>query len=109
MKIKIDLSKSLDAMKATFLSRSKDYSDGYNRHGEILKILFPDGITFESDFGVRFFFIDMIVAKLVRYCDNFKGGGHKDSIHDLSVYGSMLDNYDEQKVNQKRSMFQEPK
>lgn len=90
---KIDVVLHLEKLKQTFIDREKVYKDGHYRHAAILDILFPNGIHFSGDKGVMFVFINMIIIKLVRFCDNFGDGGHKDSIHDLSVYGIMLDNF----------------
>jgi hypothetical protein len=79
----------------TFKERNKVYKSCFNNHGEVMKALFPNGVTLKtvSD-HVRFFFLTMIVGKLCRYAQNFTSGGHEDSIHDLFIYSAMLETFD---------------
>lgn len=92
----IRLDEHYQKLKATFIERGQTYKDGHYRQAEIMNILFPEGQRFAGAQGLMFHFIYMIVLKLVRFCDNFKTGGHKDSIHDLAVYAAMLDCYMEE-------------
>jgi hypothetical protein len=80
---------------ATFRERNKVYGNNYHTHGEVMMKLFPDGVELKTvaDFN-RFGILNMKVAKLTRYCNNFSTGGHQDSIHDDGVYSFMLEELD---------------
>lgn len=75
-----------------FEERSKQYGEAYKKSGEVMKTLFPDGLTLETpeDFAI-YHNLSMIVMKLTRYSRNFKAGGHLDSAKDLIVYAAMLE------------------
>jgi len=70
--------------------KNDEYGRGYERHGQVMEGLFPDGVTLmsETDFA-RFALFDLLVVKLVRYAANFSNG-HDDSLLDISVYASLL-------------------
>jgi len=82
----------------TYKDRNKVYGKNYYRFGEVMKVLFPEGIFLqtEGDFN-RYGGISAIVGKLCRYANSFEQKcGHTDSIHDLGVYAFIqqeLDNY----------------
>lgn len=83
----------LDKARATFNEKSKEYGSSYKQHGDIMKALFPDGITLcdPEDFK-RFGLLQSVIGKLHRYCKAFdKGFTHIDSIHDIGVYAFMLE------------------
>ena len=86
----------------TFKERGAQYGDSYIRHGEVMKALLPTPVTLETeeDFA-RFGVLNMMVSKMVRYCQNFKKG-HIDSTHDLGVYSFIMEELDtnaEDKLN----------
>jgi hypothetical protein len=57
--------------------------------------MFPDGIelkTYEDWMRMQFVMLD--VVKSTRYAQNFKNGGHADSVHDKIVYAAMLESTD---------------
>lgn len=85
----------MEVAARTYKERNKVYGDSYKRHGSIMKALYPEGVTLETeqDFN-RFGVMNMIVSKLCRYSNNFETGGHQDSIHDLGVYSFMLEELD---------------
>ena len=82
----------------TYKDRNKVYGKNYYRFGQVLKVLFPEGIFLQTggDFN-RYGGISAIVGKLCRYANSFEQKcGHTDSIHDLGVYAFIqqeLDNY----------------
>ena len=91
--------KATDCMEkalATFKERNVQYGDSYTRHGEVMHKLFPTPLVLKGD-GVDAFnrlgVLNMIVSKLVRYCQNFNSP-HIDSIHDLGVYAFILEELD---------------
>ena len=60
-----------------------------------MKALFPNGIELKTveDYN-RFGVINMIVAKLTRYSQNWPKT-HQDSLHDLGVYAFILESLDD--------------
>lgn len=78
------------AMAATYKERNALYGANYVKVGEIMAILFPDGITVKTvDDHVRFHLLTWMIGKLTRMTPNW----HKDSIHDLPVYGALLEGW----------------
>lgn len=79
-----------------FEQRDKEYGSVYKDYGKLMVAYFPDGITLktEDDFS-RFGILNMILSKTNRYAANFKKGGHKDSLSDISVYSQMLSELDD--------------
>jgi hypothetical protein len=78
----------------TFRERSKVYGQNYLQHGKVMTALFPDGVTLrtEEEWN-RFGIVNMIVAKLTRYAQNWPDT-HIDSVHDMGVYAFMLESLD---------------
>lgn len=78
----------------TFAEKGNVYGHNYLRIGEVLKGLFPDGITLKTvDDHNRFHLLMCLVIKLTRYTVNWKQG-HQDSIHDAIVYAAILESLD---------------
>ena len=76
----------------TYEERHKLYGDNYKHFGKCMKGIFPEPLTIETEEEwVRVGLILNIVTKVTRYGQNLKKGGHQDSIHDASVYCSMLE------------------
>lgn len=90
--------KILESAAETFRERNKVYGDNYKNVGQVMKGLFPDGVTLltEEDHN-RFHLLFLDVVKLTRYCNNWEKGGHQDSIHDSIVYGAMLESIDSER------------
>lgn len=87
------------AALATHLERKATYSpgqkSGFEKHGEVLAALFPDGLTLKGEVEFsRFVLFTMAQIKFMRYAENLLKGGHQDSIHDLGVYSFILEAYD---------------
>lgn len=79
----------------TYEERNKVYGDSYKSYGTVVQSLFPEGLELDSDdLHNRFGVLTMMISKLTRYCQNFEKGGHADSLHDLSVYATMLNELD---------------
>ena len=87
--------KNMEQAHKTFKERGSQYGASYTQYGEIMKVLFPNGIKLETndDFN-RMGLLNMIVSKLIRY-GNMWDKPHKDSIHDLGVYAFMLEGIDD--------------
>ena len=82
----------------TFKTRNKEYGDNYLNHGRVMMALFPKGVNLKTieDYN-RFGIINMLVAKLTRYCQGWPKA-HQDSIHDLGVYAFMLESLDDDRI-----------
>lgn len=80
----------------TYIERSKIYgAGGFEEHGKLLKALFPDGLTLETEEHFsRFVLFIMQTVKICRYAKHITTGGHKDSVHDNGVYSFILEDYD---------------
>ena len=91
--------KILEAAAKIFRQRNRIYNNGYLRHGDVMKALFPDGIVLKTaeDF-TRFHLLDLIVIKLNRYTEQFHFGGHPDSCDDSINYWAMLKHVDEKET-----------
>ncbi len=87
----------------TYMERSSVYgADGHEQHGKLLKVLFPKGITLETEEEfTRFILFIFKTAKVCRYSRNIKKGGHRDSVHDVGVYSFILEDFDERANNRK--------
>jgi len=78
-----------------FEDRDAVYGSSYKQFGSIVDALFPDGIELNTveDFN-RWGVFHMMLSKVNRYANNFKKGGHKDSLADLITYAAMLQELD---------------
>lgn len=86
------ITETLEAMAATSRERGKVYGDNYKRIGPVLAALFPDGITLKTaDDHNRYHLFLMIMVKVTRLA--VTNISHVDSVHDLAVYGAMLESY----------------
>jgi hypothetical protein len=80
----------LRGMADTAEEREGDYGRADLRFGELMQALYPMGLHIETNGGfVRLGILVMIANKLLRYTNLPRG--HKDSAHDLAVYGAMLE------------------
>jgi len=83
---------------SVFKDRNELYGSGYKKHGDVMRSLFPAGLTLKTseDFG-RFALLDLVVVKLVRYSARFLFPGDGiDSLRDLRTYACMLQEMDEE-------------
>lgn len=89
----------LEEAAETYREKNAQYGDSYLKHGVITSTLFGGkAVLATADDFNRYAIVDLIVVKLIRYCNNFYTG-HQDSIRDLIVYGSMLEELDERARN----------
>lgn len=79
-----------------FEKKNKEYGSSYKEFGAIMLTFFPDGIVLktEKDF-TRWGILNMLIAKISRYCKNFTKGGHIDSLVDSPIYSAMLAEIDQ--------------
>lgn len=86
----------LDAAANTYRERNAVYGDNWRRISGAMAALFPDGLTVKTeDDWARLHFLLLTVVKQSRYANNFAKGGHQDSVRDMTVYGAMLEAYDD--------------
>lgn len=86
----------LAEMADTFRERNKVYGDNYKRVGAVMEAMFPNGVVLQdaADFN-RWHLFELLVVKLTRFANS--GLIHKDSIHDASVYGAMVESLIDEK------------
>jgi hypothetical protein len=93
--MKKDTADILRDMAATAEDRDAAYGKAYERFGEVMRALYPTGMHIDTVGGfVRLGIIVQILNKVVRY--THQPQGHKDSAHDLAVYGAMLESVTEE-------------
>lgn len=100
IKIEDPVIESFHELIAIRKDRNSIYKDLHNRKGDVLVALFgfiPQQETIE-DLN-RFGLLNVMVNKLLRYCENFDNGGHEDSLNDLCVYSQMLKEVDREVDN----------
>ena len=77
---------------STYEERNCLYADNYKRIGQILAVLFPEGLpSMDAEGWNRFGVWFMAFNKLVRYAMQQQHGGNVDSAHDAMVYAAMLE------------------
>lgn len=86
----------LESAGNTFRERNKVYGDNFLRVGNMMAAMFPEGLILKTqqDWN-RMHMLLLMVVKQSRYATNWDKGGHKDSIHDATVYGAMLEMIDD--------------
>jgi hypothetical protein len=101
----------LRAAAATYEERNAVYGDNFRRVGNAMVAMFPDGLTLKTadDWNRAHLFL-LGVVKQTRYAVNFEKGGHRDSVHDSTVYSAMLEAVDQEIVDRAfpRLEFQAP-
>lgn len=81
--------KVLHDMAVTYQERNAVYGSNYKMVGPLMAVLFPDGVPPELVVKHQFHLFELILVKLSRFAiSNLE---HVDSIHDLSVYGAMIE------------------
>lgn len=83
-----------------FEARNEEYGNSYKDFGKVMAALFDEksagGILLKGERDhARWGILIQIVGKLHRYANNFAGGGHADSLDDISVYAMMLKELDD--------------
>lgn len=80
----------LAEMADTFRERNAVYKDNAEKVGEVMAVLFPDGVTLKTAADHKFYHLfELLIVKLTRFTNS--GLKHEDSVHDLTVYGAMLE------------------
>ena len=76
---------------AVYEQRGKVYGDNYKLFGDVMAAMFPHGMTVVSpaDWNRLGVFVQAM-AKMTRYANQWRAGGHPDSLLDISVYTTML-------------------
>lgn len=99
----------LDLMREgieTYEQRNAVYRGSHEIHGQLLRLLFPDGVDLsDAASAVRFGIFNSILMKVVRYAVAFPQGGHRDSAHDIGVTGFILESETAETEGQEYRMF----
>lgn len=86
--------KALNDAADVFEERNLVYADAYLKVGEILRELFPQGVSLvTAEDHNRYHLLVLIIVKLTRYAPNWSTG-HEDSLKDIMVYAAMLQDLD---------------
>lgn len=81
---------ALRAMAATFESKNAQYGSNGLKVGDVMKALFPNGLTANSAADHRMHHLfNLVIVKLTRFVNS--GMKHVDSIHDAAVYCAMVE------------------
>ena len=85
-----DAGSILVEMGETFRERNKVYGDNYKRVGEVMSVLFPDGVELKTveDYNIWHLF-ELMIVKLTRFTNS--NLTHEDSIHDAAGYAAMVE------------------
>jgi hypothetical protein len=80
-----------------YAQRNKLYGDNYKNTGKVLKGMFPNGITLntEAQFN-RFALFIQIIHKSTRIAQSLPRDSHEDSLDDLAVYAQMLRHWEDE-------------
>lgn len=80
----------LEEMARTFRERNKQYGDNWRMVGQLMVVMFPQGVQLHSaaDYDLWHLF-ELLIVKLSRFAIGKLQ--HKDSIHDLAVYAAMIE------------------
>jgi NADH dehydrogenase/NADH:ubiquinone oxidoreductase subunit G len=80
----------LAEMSKTFKERNAVYKDNYKKVGQVMSVLFPDGVQLNTaaDFD-KWHLFELMIVKLTRFVN--ADLNHKDSIHDIAVYSAMIE------------------
>ena len=74
----------------TFRDRNAVYKDNAGKVGQVMAVLFPEGVTLKTEADHKFYHLfELLIVKLTRFTNS--GLHHEDSIHDLMVYAAMLE------------------
>ena len=85
----------LREMADLYKIKDETYGSTYHQIGEVLMLIFPDGVELRTVKDInRFHTLTMVLLKFLRYTNNFSGGGHPDSMRDMTVYCAMLEELD---------------
>jgi hypothetical protein len=79
----------LDEMASTYRERNAVYGDNFRMVGQMMKVLFPEGIPKELLHSDHFHLFELKLVKLSRFA--ISGLSHVDSIHDDGVYSAMIE------------------
>jgi hypothetical protein len=88
----------LESMAKTFASRNAIHDDAYKKITEMIKILFPNGISQELILSYEWRIFELILVKIARFASS--GLTHQDSIHDNGVYSAIMESILISKIKQ---------
>ena len=79
----------LGAMADCFRGKNAVYGDNYKLVGDIIKVMFPDGVPSELVYNAQWCLLELILVKLTRWTNS--NLQHQDSIHDAAIYCAMAE------------------
>lgn len=80
----------LIGMASTFRERNAVYGDNYEKVGDVMMAVFPNGVNLNSrEEFIRWHLFELLIVKLTRFTNS--GLTHNDSIHDIAVYAAMIE------------------
>ena len=80
----------LGEMAETYRERNKVYGDNFRRVGHVMQALHPEGVHMRGALDHELFHLwSLLIVKASRFA--VSGLTHEDSIHDLCVYGAMIE------------------
>ena len=86
-KLRADL--VLAEMAKTFAERSAAYGDNFRMVAPMVQVLFPNGVPSDLVVTHQWHLFELILVKISRFAiSNLE---HIDSVHDLAVYGAMIE------------------
>lgn len=92
-----DVQGFLIAARKTHAESNARYKDNWRKVGELMAILYPDGVTLKTpDDFARWHLIELMMVKITRYAN---GGNPQDSLQDLAVYTAMVATLDAEIYN----------
>jgi hypothetical protein len=85
-----DVGAILSSMAESFAAKNKQYGNNGIKVGEVMKVLFPGGVTAVTQADQRMWHLfQLVIVKLTRFANS--GLKHADSIHDLAIYAVMVE------------------
>lgn len=79
----------LNEAAETFKERNAVYGSNYKMVGQLMKVLFPGGVSPELLHSDMFHLFELKLVKISRFA--ISGMTHVDSIHDDCVYSAMIE------------------
>lgn len=79
----------MESMAATFKERNAIYGDNFRMVAKLVAVLFPNGVPPELVVTDQWHLFELQLVKMSRFA--ISNLTHRDSIHDMSVYGAMIE------------------
>ena len=87
-----DISPVFDRLRQIYLERRSAYGDSYFTFGEMMNVLFPEGINLKGrDHFMIFGLLVHVLTKMARFTCKMPDEAHSDSLQDMAVYALLID------------------